>query len=216
MLRMTSVAQHQTVALCLSVAIFLLPVAGAAQDGHWWSGFYKGPSDHVHAMVVYDGRLIVGGVFKNIGDLDIPYLAAWDGNKWSSLGEGPGGEIVALTVYKGDLYAAGYVNDPAPGGFMKYVMRWNGSEWSRVGGPFDASIWSLTVHGDDLIAGGYFRVAEGDSCRGVARWNGSEWSPLGAGFVQENGLSSFVLALAERDGVLSMPEAAFSSRARRK
>ena len=62
----------------------------------------------IHALTVYDGQLIAGGVFPEQGLLSTNGSARWDGLDWEPLGRGVGGGAVfATAVHNGELVAGG-------------------------------------------------------------------------------------------------------------
>ena len=46
-------------------------------------------NDTVHALVVHDGDLVVGGRFTEADGVSVDHIARWDGNRWSPLSDGP-------------------------------------------------------------------------------------------------------------------------------
>jgi len=96
----------------------------AKWDGKSWSVLGDGmgstvremvPFDGtVRSMVVYNGKLYVGGVFDSAGGKPAKSIACWDGHNWSAVGAGLStgkypsvANVNALCVYKGELYAGG-------------------------------------------------------------------------------------------------------------
>ena len=47
----------------------------------------------VYALVVYDNKLIAGGLFTTAGGVSANYIASWDGSSWDSLGSGMAGSM---------------------------------------------------------------------------------------------------------------------------
>ncbi len=129
----------------------------------------------IQDMVVYDNKLIIGGVF-NVGGFD--NIAAWDGTNWFQLGTGLNGTVEALVVHNGKLYAAGAFsnqgnniaewNGPIPGG------SWNTSFPGMSGGIY-TRVASLLSTSQGLVAGGSFQ----NPANNIALWNGTNWSNLG-------------------------------------
>ncbi len=74
----------------------------------------------VYSMVVYDNKLIVGGLFTSMGGNSFFNIAAWDGSAWTYVGGNPlyaasgaNGlypDVSALIGYNGCLYAGGSFN----------------------------------------------------------------------------------------------------------
>jgi len=160
-----------------------LPDYIAAWNGTQWQalGVSNGTNGIVRALAVFNGQLIAGGDFTQIGGVACNGIARWNGTTWSPLGTGIiGNGVNALTVYNGELIAAG--NFTSVGGTpANRIARWNGSFWQSLGTGIDNTIDALTVHNGELIAGGDFSLAGGQTANDIARWNGTQWSSFGGG-----------------------------------
>jgi hypothetical protein len=149
----------------------------AAWDGSSWSGLDSGLQDcgqyspGVHALAIYDNRLIAAGCFMSAGGPSVLSIAAWDGSSWSPLGSGINGVVQALAVYKGRLIAGGSF-DYAGSVSANNIAAWDGSSWSPLGSGMNDRVWSLTVYDGELIAGGEFTSAGGASANCIAAWSG--------------------------------------------
>lgn len=138
----------------------------------------------VNALLVHDGKLVVGGAFDPAGDRLKYSIGRWNGSSWDSL-DNSVGLVNALAIYDGELIAAGYFEN-AGGQTANNIARWNGSAWQPLGaGIGDESgyprVYALAVFDGDLFAGGHFTSAGGHSANGIARWNGSQWKRLASG-----------------------------------
>lgn len=161
----------------------------AAWDGTTWSalgsglqGFFDFSPPGVHALTVYDGKLIAAGQFDTAGGVATSKIAAWDGTSWSALGTGMSGTAVhsveVLTVYDGKLFAGGSF-DSAGGVEARNIASWDGSNWSaaNAGATFlDDVLFDLEVFGGNLIASGWIETGGGADTTQLALWNGSNWS----------------------------------------
>ncbi len=154
---------------------------------------------YIQDMVVYDNKLIIGGVFNSGGFSNI---AAWDGTNWFNLGSGANGTVEALTVHNGKLYACGSFSNigtniaewsgPIPGG------SWNTSFPGLSGGIF-SRVTSLLSSPQGLIAGGAFQ----NPTNNIAMWNGISWNTIGTnGITVPNTNSGGVHALGLFNGKL--------------
>jgi hypothetical protein len=154
----------------------------------------------VNAATIYNGKLIVGGIFNFAGCITVSNIASWDGSSWSPLGTGMDNGVCALTVYDGKLIAGGYFVT-AGGVVVNHIAAWDGSNWEPLGLGANVVVYALTVYDGKLIAGGLTTTGGG-----VASWDGISWSPLGSGM--EGGTHSYpdiypsVLALCVYDGKL--------------
>jgi len=184
----------------------------ARWDGAQWKtvggGINMFATTKISAMAVYKGELYAGGVFFEIGGLDVMCcIARWDGTNWDSVGSFYGA-VRAMVVFNNELYVAGGGNSFTAGGVDSYnIARWNGSQWNRVGlglGMYEfCSVYSLavdTVNNILYAGGGCYYAYNADSTEVlvnfIAQWDGNQWSSLGSG--ETDG----VLALAMYHGEL--------------
>lgn len=138
-----------------------------------------GVDGEIHAAVVYQDLLVVGGEFTEAGDHVVSHVAAWNGTAWIALGGGPDGPVHALAVHEGTLYAGGRFTE-ADGERAVGLAWWNGATWEGVtdglratgtGGAVDVrALWSS---GDDLYLGGRFSHAGELAVGGLACWDGA-------------------------------------------
>jgi hypothetical protein len=157
-----------------------------------------GMNDWVYASVVYNGDLIVGGLFTSAGGVSTNHIARWDGISWTPLGSGVNGKVNALTVYKGNLVAAGEFTN-AGGLDVNFIAQWNGTEWDDQLGGVGSTVTSLAVIGNDLFVGGYFTEADNTPVNYVAKRNSGGWVSLAGGM---GGLQGQVMALTVHNGEL--------------
>lgn len=169
--RMAALAPWMVAVLLAGPAASRGSNAGGTDD-RFWSGEFglPVPDRDIRAAVEFQGELLMGGWFEQIGRLRSPWLAAWNGTAWREIG-GPG-PLEALAIHQGRVLAAG----------VGFVARWDGSSWES-GGPVTASVEGtvedVAVHGDSILIGGRFRSVAGVSARNVALWDGSQWRALG-------------------------------------
>ena len=143
------------------------------RDGQW-SGLAGGVQPPVwggpvRALAVFNGELIAGGSFSNIGGVPVSNIARWDGREWHAMGDGLRAD--ALMVHNGELIAAG----SRLGGQSSSVQRWDGATWQPVGSISQETVTLVAFRGE-LIAGGGLA-----SLGNVVRWTGSKWEPVGGG-----------------------------------
>ncbi len=157
----------------------------AAWDGNTWTPlavhfeqeYY--PDPRVYALAVYNGDLIVGGLFDSVDGLPVNNIAAWNGSEWDSLGAGVSGNVYALAVYDNQLIVGGWFYE-AGGLAVKGVVSWNGSEWDSLGTGVNAVVRAFAEYDGKLVVSGVGE-AGGMSLNNIASWNGSEWDSLGSG-----------------------------------
>ncbi len=164
-------------------------------DGTSWSDF-GGINGTVNAMIVYDGKLIVGGSFTLAGGLEMKNIAQWDGIEWSDVSGGPNSIVSAFAVYNGDLIVGGYFT-MVENISVNRIAKWNSNGgWAALGSGTNSQVMALTTYNNKLIAGGFFTTAGGVSASHVAQWDGSNWSQIGPG------ISGIVYAVASGNGKL--------------
>jgi hypothetical protein len=172
--------------ISVMVVAFLLCVAIGARaqlpDDVFWQPISPPggqPDAGVRALVVYDGWLVVGGQFVNIGSLAVNHIARWDGASWSTLGTGCDGPVLDMTVYDGDLIAVGSFYS-AGGTEVVGVAAWDGTDWSPLDVPIANTPHLLTVYDGRLFAGVNFtNQISGEVSSYVEEWSGSSWGVIG-------------------------------------
>ena len=156
----------------------------ARWDGEDWSAL-EGPNGvgitgigGVAALAVYDGELIAGGFFPEMGGLTVNNIARWNGDGWAAI---VGSDTVGIDASPDVLLVEG--NDLYAGGGLG-VSRWDGTAWSELldgngNGLRFGSVFTLQRFAGDLIAGGSFLESGGVSAPYAARWDGQGWTGLG-------------------------------------
>lgn len=149
---------------------------GTWQDLGLSTGFVE-----VQALTTWQGDLVAGGSFYDVGGYPATSLASWDGATWTRLGPNFGGPVYAFAEYNGRLIVGGsfaHVN----GDTLRNIAEWDGIQWRPLGSGTNRSVTALAVYGSDLIVGGLFDTAGGVPASYVARWDGAQWHALGSGF----------------------------------
>lgn len=161
------------------------------------------PSDTetVFCMRAFDGKLYLGGDFKNWnGAQGITRLesAGQNAPEPASFSAGLVGSVHCLEVFKNALYAGGHfiTNDSDS---VANIARWNGSAWEAVGNGLNGPVYAMTVFNNQLVAAGAFTHSDTIEMPRIATWNDSTWNLLGAGFTDS---TDTVLALAVYDDTL--------------
>jgi len=148
---------------------------GTWQDLELSNGFVE-----VQALASWNGNLIAGGSFFDVGGSPSTSLASWDGTSWTRMGPNFGGNVRGITTYNGHLVVCGsfpHIN----GDTVRYVGEWDGVQWTPLGSGPNRSATALAVYNGDLIMGGLFESAGGVPASNIARWDGTSWHPLGEG-----------------------------------
>ena len=156
----------------------------AKWNGTGWDSLSPGISQYgaVSTMTVYNGKLIVAGIFDSAGNVPVNNIAAWDGTSWSALGNGLSGQqICALEIYNGNLVAGGGI-DSSGNIAIENIAQWDGNSWSQVGDGFIAPVFALKNFNGSLYAGGAFFCTGGyHVMNNISRWDGANWNALGSG-----------------------------------
>ena len=170
---------------------------GQGVSGPTWKGnLGGGVNGTVHAMVYFNGDLVVGGDFTDAGGVAVNNVARWDGSQWHAMGN-LSSQVNALAVFNGDLYAGGEFISPSLSDPFAYFAEWNGIVWSGASSSPLGVVHDLQVVGSDLILGGDFASILGVSgTENIAAYNGVTFTDL------DNGLPLPVYALTDLNGVL--------------
>ncbi len=169
-------------------------------------------NDRVHAMAVYQGKLVVAGHFTTAGgNVPVNNIAQWDGSNWTQLGglttestrftSGVNNTVLALAVDGNTLYATGEFTRAGDIQSVSHIAKWTGSAWQPLAGTAAANQgsglddWgnSLAVSGTKLIVGGDFLAVGNDltpgqtgliPARRMAAFDTatSTWTAMGDGF----------------------------------
>jgi len=130
-------------------------------------------------MTIYNGKLVVGGVFTTAGGVTCNQIAQWDGSSWTPLGTGmDGNEVEYLTTYNGNLIACGKMVT-AGGVTVDDICMWDGSAWHNLGSGTGCSgcVYAACEYNGELYAGGNFSTMGGNACC-LAAWNGTSWRAI--------------------------------------
>ncbi len=168
----------------------------ALWDGTDWT-ILGWSNSSIQPVIVYDGKLIVGGDFSNIGGIYSPNIAAWDGTSWSTVGPIVQGSVARLSIYNDggtDKLIAGGPFGRIGSSNINCVAMWNGSYWSGLGSGVNTLAHAFTSFNDNLIVGGWFTSAGGMATNHIASWNGSSWSTLGSGVYGSDNAYVYTLA----------------------
>lgn len=155
-------------------------------DGTAWHPVGEGMNWTVTDMAVYNGELVVSGLFTEEdftgrGGYPANYIAKWNGVNWSPFGSGMDGRVTALAVHNGELYAGGLFEN-AGGVPARNIAKWNGQSWSPVGnGIGGQQVYTLASYNNELYAGGEFRTISGNAGNYIMSWDGTQWKSVGSG-----------------------------------
>lgn len=127
----------------------------------------------VVSLAGYEGDLVAGGFFTEVGGIPVNRIARWDGQSWSAIGDGMNSGVISVVVHDGMLVAGGFFAE-ADGKTANHVAAWDGESWQPLGEGLDGNVWALLSHQGQLFAGGEFSSH-------IAVWNGTTWEPVAGG-----------------------------------
>ncbi|TVQ54155.1 MAG: hypothetical protein EA377_06310 [Phycisphaerales bacterium] len=156
-------------------------VGGGANQ---WELIGQLSNSNVHAIVEFEGDIIVGGNFSQVDGVAASRIARWDGSQWQAIGDGFDDEVLALDVYNGKLVAGGSFTASGDTALSR-IAQWDGESWSPlefgVYGDHLAAVRAMTTFNGNLIVGGRFTHAGGITVNSIAKWNGSTWTSMDGG-----------------------------------
>ena len=133
-------------ALALSTTGDSLVVGGpgdtpvAFWSGTTWQPAGAGVNERVYAATLWNGRIVIGGMFSASGATPLPGVAVWDGASWQPLG----GNVVAiwrLRTIDGELYGTGRFRLP-DNSIVETVARYTvGPDWQLLGSGSNNSVF---------------------------------------------------------------------------
>jgi trimeric autotransporter adhesin len=167
-------------------------------------------------------RLVVGGIFNNVGGVPSSGVFAWDGTNVDTMAGGFGSLngtfpwVAASTVYSAPLQPPRLVvggtfgTAIATGQPTLCIAQWDGVQWlplgtgvNMTGDPPEVKALRPFRDGlfESLYVGGRFIDAGGVGVSHLARWDGASWSDVGAGGVRFVGkaLRAWVSDLIQAD-----------------
>ncbi|MBD3335027.1 MAG: hypothetical protein GF355_05885 [Candidatus Eisenbacteria bacterium] len=140
--------------------------------GGIFDGYTEYPDTYlqgVHALAVYGGELVAGGMFLQVGGIAAAGIARWDGAQWQPFPSSPGSGVRDLLAVDETLVAVGSF----PGG----IALWDGVVWSECGSGLPEGALVNTagrdLHGQGLYVGGDFAWSGDKAARFAAHWSGA-------------------------------------------
>ncbi len=183
----------------------LHPQAGhlAAWDGSVWRPIAGGVNAPVRALAVYEGRLVVGGLFTEVdisaggdaGVISARHVTVFDGEVWEPLSEGLDGPVRALVVHGDDVVAGGAFGTAGRRAAIG-VARWDGRQWHAMGAGFSDEVRALVSVDERLYAGGWFTRSGQLGVPHLAEWRRDRWMPV------IDGIDGAVIGMGDADGRL--------------
>jgi len=156
---------------CAHIAVYLSGFAG-----WFWAPVGDGVNGNVHAMLVHNNKLYVGGDFTTANGNAANHIAAYNlqNNEWETVGS-LDGSVKTLAVFNNELFAGG--------SFTGLVSKWNGSSWVSVNNGFIGGneVRTLEAVNSQLLIGGDFELTTGALRKNVATFDGSQIGISGFG-----------------------------------
>jgi len=119
-------------------------------DGANWLPAGDNVNERVYAAALWNGRIVIGGMFSASGVTPLPGVAVWDGAAWQPLG-GNAVQIWRLRVIDGELYGAGQFRLPDDS-IVETVARYVAPEWQLLGS--GSNNWIFEAFQGQLYQGG--------------------------------------------------------------
>jgi len=82
----------------------------------------------LNCFASFQGELVVGGSFDQMGGASASNIAMWDGTHWRPIGAGFDGTVTGLASFRDELYAGGYFLTTGVDTVYR-VAKWNGVKW---------------------------------------------------------------------------------------
>ncbi|MEX0967731.1 MAG: hypothetical protein WD077_10875 [Bacteroidia bacterium] len=153
----------------ITAALVIIAFPSAAQTKWEKLPFKLSPGVLAFYNDTTDGRLYIGGDFREVEGKGANGLIWYDGRNWDTLLTPLiGFDISAITRYKGELYVAGGY------GLAKY----DGNTWTILGDWVGNTFNFLEVIDDTLYVAGLFDSIAGIQANGAARFDGTKWEDL--------------------------------------
>jgi hypothetical protein len=144
--------------------------------GYDWIPVGNGVNGTVHAMLLHNNKLYVGGEFTMADNMPAPHVAVYDiqSGQWQAMGN-LDSTVRAFAVYNNEVYAGG--------DFTGMVSKWNGNAWQDIaqGFLYGEGVRTLEVWDNKLVIGGNFELATGALRKHVAAYDGMYMDILGFG-----------------------------------
>jgi hypothetical protein len=134
-------------------------------------------SSRITGLTVFDGRLVVVGLFTSVNSVLLNRVAAFDGVAWSGFGSGfPSSESPSAVVTHGGTLVVGMSLSN-----LGYVLAWDpvAETWQPVGAGLNGIVFGLASDGVKLFAAGGFTASGATTISGAGQWDGNAWSPIG-------------------------------------
>jgi len=158
---------------CQNIAAYISGFAGFD-----WISIGGNLNGAVHALLIHNNKLYVGGAFTSVNGQAANHIAVYDllNSQWQSIG-GLDSTVKALAIYNDDIYAGG--------DFTGFVAKWNGATWQEItqGFLYGNGVRTLEVFDNKLIIGGDFELATGALRKHVASYDGTQMGMVGMGTI---------------------------------
>ena len=132
-------------------------------------------------LASYDGNLVIGGDFRDLGSVRANYIGLFDGTWFYPIAGSPnygfGGAVHGIAIDGTDMYVGGTFTHIGTQAFSR-IARWDGTQWNSLGGGVDFEVVAVAVHGSDVYAGGHIHGGPQQWQAKISRWNGSSWQDL--------------------------------------
>ncbi len=132
-------------------------------------------------MDTFQGKAVVYGNFKKIGNKLVNGVFLYDGVNIDSLKEGIDNTtsmfsiVIEACSYHGKLYVGGAFTQ-AGTKMIKNLAVWDGNDWDSLPASPNGSVLTMFVFNDELYVTGTFNKIGSSPSEGIAKWNDSTWT----------------------------------------
>ncbi|HLG28496.1 MAG TPA: hypothetical protein VI423_12010, partial [Paenisporosarcina sp.] len=134
-------------------------------------------------IIKYNGEIIAGGSFEQIGGISAIGLSKWNGSSWIPFvnATDPGGSVIAkMKIFNNELYVMGIFDSIA--GMPAYsIAKFDGTTWTTFP-PLDTLSGSSGItdavfyNGELYVIGGFWNVSQ--NFKKIVRYDGTSWQPV--------------------------------------
>jgi len=164
-------SQATTGTVCNNIAAWISGFAG-----YDWIPVGNGVNGTVHAVLLHNNKLYVGGEFTEASGITAPHVAVYDISlgQWQAMGS-LDSTVRAIAIYNNEVYVGG--------DFTGFVSKWDGNTWQNINSGLigSGSVRTLEVYNGELVIGGNFELTTGAPRYHVATYDGTYMGTLGFG-----------------------------------
>jgi len=176
-----TLSQNKTRFSNLILILFLSYFSTSNLSAQVWDGVAGGLNGGVHAFEVYNGKLVMGGSFKDgvsgPGGTKTGHIIEFDSMVYSNTINNYFGLLIrGLHDWNGDLIAVGDFWNPntnsQPCVGCNAIARWNGTQWNPMGNGVNNDVLCVNeFEGKLVMAGDFLELNGSDTFNQIARYD---------------------------------------------